>query len=219
MILFLLVTCSYTPILLKCAEKPTVIWFFTQNCFKSTVQEEVYFFDKIKQSKETALMCPMLSDRPTKLQTFWTDPPPSWIFFLSSMALAEKKPWSSSFLIYSPRKHTEAFRRAEKKQHFPRYAFRITPSRLSLGGIALSKRVIWGKDEGAKFTCALFHSQTSAATFVCFVVLLFCYLSIVIGRFICKLVMFLMLSTVTILSYILIGSHGRYLTYLTAMFF
>ena len=37
MILFLLVTCSYTPILLKNAEKPTVIWLFTQNCFKSTV--------------------------------------------------------------------------------------------------------------------------------------------------------------------------------------
>ena len=37
MILFLLVTCSYTPILLKNAEKPTVIWLFTQNSFKSTV--------------------------------------------------------------------------------------------------------------------------------------------------------------------------------------
>ena len=37
MILFLLVTCSYTPIPHKNAEKPTVIWFFTQNFFKSTV--------------------------------------------------------------------------------------------------------------------------------------------------------------------------------------
>ena len=39
MILFLLVTCSYTPILLKNAEKPAVKWLFTQNCFKSTVRE------------------------------------------------------------------------------------------------------------------------------------------------------------------------------------
>ena len=37
MILFLLVTCSYIPILLKNAEKPTVIWLSTENFFKSTV--------------------------------------------------------------------------------------------------------------------------------------------------------------------------------------
>ena len=37
MILFLPVICYYTPILLKTAEKPTVIWFSTQNYFKSTV--------------------------------------------------------------------------------------------------------------------------------------------------------------------------------------
>ena len=37
MILFLLVICYYTPILHKTAEKPTVIWLFTQNSFKNTV--------------------------------------------------------------------------------------------------------------------------------------------------------------------------------------
>ena len=37
MILFLLVTCSYIPIPLKNAEKPTVIWLSTENFFKSTV--------------------------------------------------------------------------------------------------------------------------------------------------------------------------------------
>ena len=37
MILFLLVVCYYTLIILKTAEKPTVIWFFIQNYFKSTV--------------------------------------------------------------------------------------------------------------------------------------------------------------------------------------
>ena len=37
MISFLLVIWSYTPILHKNAEKPTVMWFFTKNCFKSTV--------------------------------------------------------------------------------------------------------------------------------------------------------------------------------------
>ena len=42
MILFLLVTCSYTPILLKNAEKPTVIWLFTQNCLKSTVNCQMF---------------------------------------------------------------------------------------------------------------------------------------------------------------------------------
>ena len=41
MILFLLVTCSYIPILLKNAEKPTVIWLSTENFFKSTVLIEV----------------------------------------------------------------------------------------------------------------------------------------------------------------------------------
>ena len=40
MILLLLVTYSYTPILLKNAEKPTVIWLFAQNCFKSTVPSD-----------------------------------------------------------------------------------------------------------------------------------------------------------------------------------
>ena len=37
MILSLQVICFCTPILHKTAVKPTVIWFFTQNCFKSTV--------------------------------------------------------------------------------------------------------------------------------------------------------------------------------------
>ena len=37
MFLFLLITYSYTPILHKNAEKPTVIWLSTQNSFKSTV--------------------------------------------------------------------------------------------------------------------------------------------------------------------------------------
>ena len=37
MILILLATYSYTPILLKNAEKPTIIWLSTENLFKSTV--------------------------------------------------------------------------------------------------------------------------------------------------------------------------------------
>ena len=36
-ILFLLHMCHHTPILHKTAEKPTVMWLFTQNCFKNTV--------------------------------------------------------------------------------------------------------------------------------------------------------------------------------------
>ena len=43
MILFLLVTCSYIPILLKNAEKPTVIWLSTENFFKSTVRGKLQF--------------------------------------------------------------------------------------------------------------------------------------------------------------------------------
>ena len=35
MIWFLLVTCSYTPVLLKNAEKSTVMWLFTQNCLEA----------------------------------------------------------------------------------------------------------------------------------------------------------------------------------------
>ena len=49
MILFFLVTCSYTPIQLKNTEKPTVIWLFTQNCFKSTVPILTSFFFKNKE--------------------------------------------------------------------------------------------------------------------------------------------------------------------------
>jgi len=41
MILFLLVTCSYIPILLKNAEKPTVIRPSTENSFKSTVEMNI----------------------------------------------------------------------------------------------------------------------------------------------------------------------------------
>ena len=37
MISFLLDICFFTPILHKTAEKPTVMWIFTQNCFESTV--------------------------------------------------------------------------------------------------------------------------------------------------------------------------------------
>ena len=40
MFLFLLVICYHTPILHKTAEKPTVIWLFTQNYFKRTVSEK-----------------------------------------------------------------------------------------------------------------------------------------------------------------------------------
>ena len=46
-ILFLLVTCSYIPMLLKSAEKPAVIWLFTQNCFKSTVSY-IYYLLKLQ---------------------------------------------------------------------------------------------------------------------------------------------------------------------------
>ena len=37
MISFLLDLCFFTPILHKTAEKPTVMWIFTQNCFESRV--------------------------------------------------------------------------------------------------------------------------------------------------------------------------------------
>ena len=39
MISFLLDICFFTPILHKTAEKPTVMWIFTQNCFESTVKD------------------------------------------------------------------------------------------------------------------------------------------------------------------------------------
>ena len=38
MILFSLVSCYCTPLQHKTAEKPTVMWLFAQNCFKSTRQ-------------------------------------------------------------------------------------------------------------------------------------------------------------------------------------
>ena len=41
MILFLLVTCSCIPILLKNAEKPTIIRLSTENYSKSTVNDDV----------------------------------------------------------------------------------------------------------------------------------------------------------------------------------
>ena len=44
MISFLLDICFFTPILNKTAEKPTVMWIFTQNCFESTVLGEWFYF-------------------------------------------------------------------------------------------------------------------------------------------------------------------------------
>ena len=40
MIFFWIVTCYYTPTLHKNAKKPTVMWFFTQIFFESTVQQK-----------------------------------------------------------------------------------------------------------------------------------------------------------------------------------
>ena len=50
MFLFLLITYSYTPILHKNAEKPTVIWLFTQNSFKSTVPSVSVSYPRIVAS-------------------------------------------------------------------------------------------------------------------------------------------------------------------------
>ena len=57
MILFRLVTCYHTPTLHKNAEKPTVIWFFTQILIESTVP--CFYFIKKKSSffKPPLLFC------------------------------------------------------------------------------------------------------------------------------------------------------------------
>ena len=55
MILFWLVTCYHTPTLHNNAEKPTVIWFFTQILIESTVtsQTDANFFQMIYNQIET----------------------------------------------------------------------------------------------------------------------------------------------------------------------
>ena len=63
MILFLLVTYSYIPILLKKAEKPTVIWLSAENFFKSTVQASQKESKKGILSKSSEKHRVALSDR------------------------------------------------------------------------------------------------------------------------------------------------------------
>ena len=60
---FLLVTWSYIPILLKKAEKPTVIWLSAENFFKSTVQASQKESKKGILSKSSEKHRVALSDR------------------------------------------------------------------------------------------------------------------------------------------------------------
>ena len=129
MILFLLVICYCTPTLLKTAEKPTVIWFSTQNYFESTVGSNVKNWTTNSTNSYFSSLPILLSTifiRLTDRSGLSRTPP------YTTQPLNLSKPFIGASTKKSiSRKRSKRLKKRLKQPRKPRRPFRSVPTKLS----------------------------------------------------------------------------------------